>query len=476
MVLKSMEKPEVNTAVLVIDVTVEEFESGLDQAYRKNRHEITVPGFRKGRAPRKVIEANYGTSFFYDDAINFTYPKAYAEAVVEAELNPVDNPQVELVEFFEAGGYSFKATVTLYPEIKIGKYKGLTAERSVAPVTAEEIDAEIEKLRDRNARMESAGRAVQDGDIAVIDFEGFLEGVAFEGGKAEKYNLDIGSGNFIPGFEEQLIGMSAGEEKEINVTFPEDYNEELGGKEVVFKIKLHEVKEKILPELDDEFAKDVSEFDTMDQLRENAEKQMALSREVAADDAFINSLLGQVIEDSEAEVPKVLIDNQIEMMLQDQDMRLKQQGISLEQYVEMLGQTMDMVRDSARPSAERYVKTEIALNRIAELEEVEVSEEELEAEYKAFAEMYGAEIDIVKKSIKEEDIRPLVLRRKAENIIKDSADATEPKPEEEKKTAKKTTANKTAAKKTTVKAKKAEPSDEAAEEKSDKAAEEKSEE
>ncbi|MGI5970738.1 MAG: trigger factor, partial [Oscillospiraceae bacterium] len=249
MKLKSIEKTEANTAVLYIEVGADEFEEGINESYKKNRHEITVQGFRKGRAPRKVIEAVYGPSVFYEDAINFTYPKAYAEAVVEAGIEPVDRPHVEIDSFPTAEGYTFKATVTVYPEVKLGEYKGLKASKKAREVTDEDIDAEIERLRERNSRLQTAEREARDGDVAIIDFQGFHEGEPFEGGKAEKYNLTLGSGSFIPGFEEQVVGMKAGEEKDVNVTFPEDFSEKFGGKDVVFKVKLHEVKEKLLPEV-----------------------------------------------------------------------------------------------------------------------------------------------------------------------------------------------------------------------------------
>lgn len=451
MKLRSMEKPEVNKAVLTIEVTAEEFESGMDQAYRKNRHNIDVPGFRKGRAPRKVIEAHYGPSVFYDDAISMTYPKAYAEAVVEAELNPVDNPAVELTEFLDEGGYVFTATVDLYPEVKLGEYKGLKAYREKVSVAAEEVDQEISRLQERNARMEPVDRAAQDGDITVIDFEGFLDGVAFDGGKAEQFNLTLGSGSFIPGFEEQLVGMTAGQEKDINITFPEDYNDELGGKDTVFKVKLHEVKEKILPELDDEFAKDVSEFDALDELRADIEKQMLAAKETNAEDVFINDLLLQAAENAEIEVPKIIIDNQVDMMVQEQDMRIQQQqGMTIQQYVDMLGQDMDAVKDGARPSAERIVRTELMLNQVAEAEKLEVSDEEVEEEFSEMAKAYNIDVETVKKSIKVEDIKPNLMRRKAEKLIVDNAVALDEKPEvkaEEGEKPKKVTAKKAAVKK-----------------------------
>ena len=428
--LKSVEKPEVNTAVLEIEVTADEFEVGLDQAYRKARHDITVPGFRKGKAPRKVIEAAYGAGVFYEDAVNLTFPKAYAEAVVEAKLDPVDQPNVELVEFPTNSGYVFKATVTLYPEITLGEYKGLSAERKVTEVTDADIDREIERLRERNARLESADKAVENGDVAVIDFEGFVDGVPFEGGKAEKYNLYVGSGSFVPGFEDQVVGMKEGEEKDINITFPEGYNEELGGKDAVFKVKVHDVKQKILPDLDDEFVKDVSEFDTLDQLRDNARKKMTETAEAAADEDFINSIMDKIVDNASVELPKVLVENQMDLMMNEQEMMLQQQGMSMEKFAEMVGQTVEQIRESARPTAEKAVKTELALNRIAELENLEVSDEELEEEYKQMADMYKVDADTVKKSIRAEDLRASLLRRKAQTFVRDNSIATEPKPVE----------------------------------------------
>jgi trigger factor len=421
MKLKSIEKTEANTAVLYIEVGADEFEEGINESYKKNRHEITVQGFRKGRAPRKVIEAVYGPSVFYEDAINFTYPKAYAEAVVEAGIEPVDRPHVEIDSFPTAEGYTFKATVTVYPEVKLGEYKGLKASKKAREVTDEDIDAEIERLRERNSRLQTAEREARDGDVAIIDFQGFHEGEPFEGGKAEKYNLTLGSGSFIPGFEEQVVGLKAGEEKDVNVTFPEDFSEKFGGKDVVFKVKLHEVKEKLLPEVDDEFAKDVSEFDTLEEMRADLKDKMTKAREKEADNAFMNSIMEQLIESTQVELPKVLVDNQIDMMVREQEMMMQQQGLTLEEYAEMVGQTVEQIRESARPVAERIVKLELALNRVAELENIEVSEDEVEEEIGKMAEMYNMEKEQIKKYVRPEDMIPELRRRKAEKLIRENA-------------------------------------------------------
>ena len=462
MKLRNVEKTEANTAVMTIEVTKEEFDKGLDQAYRQGRKDITVPGFRKGKAPRKVIEATYGTSVFYEDGINLTYPQAYAEAVVEANLEPVDHPAVELVEFPEEGGYVFKATVTLYPEVEMGEYKGLKAERKVEAVTEEDINKELDALRERNARLVTVEREAKLGDTVVIDFKGLLDGVAFDNGSAENYSLALGSGSFIPGFEEQIVGMKAGETKNIDITFPEDYpSKELAGKAVVFEIKLHEVKEKILPELDDDFAQDVSEFDTLDALKENAKKVMTKQRELEADTDFLTAIMDQVLDGMKVDVPKCLVDNQIDMMVQDQDMMLQQQGLSMEKYAEMMGQTMDIIKEGARPTAEKMVKTELALNKVAELENVEVTDEDIENEFKMLADTYKMEVDQVKSIVKAEDITNDIRRRKAQQIIRDASvvakkrkpaakkTAEEPAGEaaEEKPAAKKTTAKKTTTKK-----------------------------
>jgi len=475
MKLRNVEKTEANTAVLTIEVTAEEFEKGLDQAYRKNRKDIQVPGFRKGKAPRKMIEAAYGTSIFYEDGINFTYPQAYGEAVVEADINPVDQPHVELQEFPEEGGYVFTATVTTYPEVTLGTYKGLEAPRKVEEVTEADIDEQLQRLRERNARLVTVEREIQQGDTAVIDFDGSVDGERFKNGQAENYSLEIGSHSFIDTFEDQLVGLKAGDEKAVNVTFPDPYQSpELSGKAAVFQVKVREVKEKQLPELDDDFAQDVSEFDTLEALRNNAREAITAYREKDADDQFVNGLLDQIVENMTVEVPKVLVDNQIDMMVQEQDMMMQQQGMSMEQFAKMTDQTMDIIKESARPSAEKLVKVELALNAIAEQEKLEVTDEDLENEYKAMAEMYKMEADEVKKYVNEADLKSDLLRRKAQEFVKANGVAVEPKEE----SAEEKPAKKPAARKTTKKAapKAEEKAETAGEEKAETAGEEKAEE
>ena len=420
MKVTSVEKKEKSTVELTIQVEADVFEAAIQQAYLKNRTKINVPGFRKGKAPRKIIEGMYGTGVFYEDAIEATYPAAYAEAVKEQGLDDVGYPHVELVE---AGkdGYTFKALVSVRPEVKLGEYKGLTAPKTKAEVTDADVDAELKPYIDRATRLVSVEREAQNGDTVVIDFEGFDNGVAFEGGKSENYDLKLGSGSFVPGFEEQLVGAKAGEEKDLNITFPEDYHADLAGKAVVFHVKVKEVKESQVPEVDDEFAKDVSEFETLEAFRADLKSKLELRRQTHAQNDFENQVMERLIANMECEIPDGMVDVELDRMMDDYAMQLQNQGISMKDYQKMLGVNGDMIRDSARPDALRRIQTRLALTAVADAENLEVSDEEVEAEINRLAKQYQLEADQVKAAIPAEDLKRDLKMRKASDLVISSA-------------------------------------------------------
>ena len=418
--VKSVEKQEKSTVAVVVEIGAEEFEAAVQKAYLKQRGKITVPGFRKGKAPRKVIEGMYGSGVFYEDAINEVYPKAYAEVVEQENLDIVTLPHVEVLE---AGkdGLTFKATVTVRPEVKLGEYKGLSAEKDEVKVTDEDIDNELKPYINRGTRMVTVEREAQNGDTVVIDFEGFMDGTPFEGGKAEGHSLELGSGSFVPGFEEQLVGAKAGDEKDLDITFPEDYHAELAGKAVVFKVKVHEVKEKQLPTLDDEFAKDMSEFDTLEEFKKDLADKLAQRREEQAKRAFENAILEQVMDNMEVEIPDAMVDFEANQMLEDMARRLQAQGISFEQYLAMTGMSAEMMSGQAHASALERVRRELALGAVVAAEQIEISDEELEAEYSRMAEEYKMELDQVKAAVDADDLKKNLSEKKAQQIILDSA-------------------------------------------------------
>ena len=419
--VKSVEKQEKSAVELVIEIGGEEFEAAVQKAYLKQRGSIMVPGFRKGKAPRKIIEGMYGSGVFYEEAINQLYPKAYAEAVEQEKLDVVSWPNVEVLE---AGkdGLTFKATVTVRPEVKLGEYKGLSAEKEEVKLTDEDIDNELKPYINRATRMVTVEREAQNGDTVVIDFEGFLDGTPFEGGKAEGHSLELGSGAFIPGFEDQLVGTKAGDEKDVNVTFPEEYHAaDLAGKPVVFKVKVHEVKEKQLPTIDDEFAKDVSEFDTLEDFKKDLSAKLAERREAQAKRAFEAAIMEQVMDNMEVEIPDAMVAYETDQMVEDMARRIQAQGISFEQYMAMTGMTIDMVRAQASSAAMERVRRDLALNAVVAAENIEISDEELEAEYNRLAEEYHMELDKVKAAAPAEDVKKGLALQKAEKVIYDSA-------------------------------------------------------
>lgn len=421
MQLKGIEKKETNQVELTISVGQEEFDKAMNQAYRKNVGRMNVPGFRKGKAPRKVIEKLYGEGVFFEDAVNACYPAAYDAAVAEAKIEPVDHPEVTVDEI-SPEGFTFKALVTVKPEVKISDYKGLVVEKPRVSVTEKDVKEELNRMVDRNARLETVDRPVKDGDTVTLDFEGFVDGVAFEGGKGENYTLGIGSGMFIPGFEEQIVGKKVEEPFEVNVTFPEQYQAaELAGKPAVFKCLVHEVKETQKPELDDEFAKDVSEFDTLDELKADLKVKIKENKKAAAENEYDDKLIDAMLEHFEAEIPEVMFEAQIDRIVEDFGYKLSMQGIGLDTYLQMNNMPMESFRKLFREQAEKQVKVRLALETIAKLENLEVSEEELEKEFASLAEQNNLDTDRVKQLLPAESLRGDLLTQKAVELIKSNA-------------------------------------------------------
>ena len=425
MTVKSCEKLEKSRVALTIETSAEEFEAAVNKAYLKMRGKINVPGFRVGKAPRKIIEKMYGAEVFYEEAVNIILPDAYEAAVKEQDLETVGYPQVEL-ESCTKDGVVFKCTVAVYPEVKLGQYKGLEAPKAEVKVAAADVNARLKEMADRNSRLVSVERAVKKGDTADIDFEGFDNGVAFDGGKGENFDLEIGSGSFVPGFEEQLIGMKAGEEKDIDITFPENYTPELAGKPVVFHVKVNEVKVKEVPAIDDEFAKDVSEFDTLKDLKADIKKKMTAERTEAAQRAFEDVLMAKVAEGVEADIPQEMVELQAERMMEQFKQQLASQGIPFDQYLKMTGTTEADFRQQAEGPASEQVKMDLAVEAIIKAEGLEASDEDVENEMKSVAEKYGMDLDTVKKYLRPEDVKEQVVREKVMKLVADNAVAVAP--------------------------------------------------
>ena len=455
MTVKSCEKLEKSRVALTIETSAEEFEAAVNKAYLKMRGKINVPGFRVGKAPRKIIEKMYGAEVFYEEAVNIILPDAYEAAVKEQELEVVGYPQVEL-ESCTKDGVVFKCTVAVYPEVKLGQYKGLEAPKAEVKVVAADVNARLKEMADRNSRLVSVERAVKKGDTADIDFEGFDNGVAFDGGKGENFDLEIGSGSFVPGFEDQLIGMKAGEEKDIDITFPKDYTPELAGKPVVFHVKVNEVKEKQVPAIDDEFAKDVSEFDTLKDLKADIKKKLTAERTESAQRAFEDVLMAKVAEGIEADIPEEMVELQAERMMEQFKQQLASQGIPFDQYLKMTNTAEADFRKQAQGPAADQVKMDLAVEAIIKAEGLEASDEDVESEMKSVAEKYGMDLDAVKKYLRPEDVKEQVIREKVVKLVADSAVAVAPAEEKaeleaegevvEKKAAKKAPAKKPAKK------------------------------
>ena len=425
--VKSVEK-ETTRATVVVEISKSELEPSLNKAFLKYRKNITIPGFRKGKAPRTIVEAAYGKHVFYEDAIEEIFPELYKEHVLTQDMKPVGKPSITDMQIGEDDGVTLTVATDLYPEVTLGQYKGLEVEKAEANVTSDEVDAEIDRMAQNVARITTVDRAAKDGDVAMIDFEGFKDGVAFEGGAGTNYELRLGSHSFIPGFEEQVVGMAAGDEKEINVTFPENYHEKsLAGAPVVFKVKVHEVKETVLPEKDDEFVKDVSEFDTMDELRADIEKRVLEEKQNGIDRAFENAAIEKAVANMTVEIPDSMVDEEVENELERMDYELRAQGASLQVYAQMMGGNMDAIKTSLRPNALNTVKTNVMLNAIVDAENIEVSDEECEEEYKKLAESYKMDVEKVKELV---NIKGDLQIRKAAKLVADSAVAVAPKTEE----------------------------------------------
>ena len=436
MSLRSSNKVDTNRYQLEVAVDAETFEKALEQVYKKQNKKIVIPGFRKGKAPRKFVEKYYGEKVFYEDAINDLYPKAMDDAVQEAKLEMInDKVDFDLVSA-DKDGLVFKATITTKPEVSIEGYKGVTAWKKKVEVTDKDVDDEIARVQERNARMVTVeDREAQNSDIVEIDFDGSVDGKQFEGGKAENYNLTLGAGQFIPGFEDQIVGHKTGDEFDVNVKFPEDYQaKDLAGKDSVFKVKLHEIKKKELPAVDDDFVKDVSEFNTLDEYKADIRKKVTDAREAAADDSVDNQLIDKLVGLVKAEIPQAMFENRIDDDLRDFNYRLQSQGMNIETYMKYTGLDKDGLRGQFRPQAERQVKLRLALEKIGELEAIKPSEEDIEEEYKKIAENYHVDAEKVKKMIAAEDISKDIAVEKAFDLVKEKAVIAEgepPKPAEE---------------------------------------------
>ncbi len=456
MSLKTSNKVDTNRYELEILIDGESFRNAILTVYKKEKKNIAVQGFRKGKAPLSIIEKYYGEGVFFEDALNLLYGEAIDSAAKEAGLTVIDDEmKFDLVSISKQDGVDFKVTLTTKPEVEVSEYKGIAAEKLICEVTDDEVKAELDRMADRNSRMVSVeDRAAELGDTAVIDFEGFVDGTAFEGGKGEGYSLGLGSGQFIPGFEDQIVGHKAEEEFDVNVKFPEEYGaKELAGKDATFKVKLHEIKTKELPEIDDEFAKDVSEFDTLDELKADIKAKALERKEKSADDAVENQIIDVLVDGLKGEIPEAMFRSRVEQSIKDFDYRLQMQGMNLETYMQYMGGNVDALKENFRPQAERQVKVRLALEKIVELEKIEVSAEDLDKEFSVMAETYSMTVEQIKAAIPEADIAADIAVQKAMALIKENAKITEvkeyTKKEEEKKESK-PAAKKPAAKKTTT--------------------------
>lgn len=421
-----VEKVDKNVVQLEIEVDAEKFEQGLQKAFLKNSNKFNIPGFRRGKAPRYIVEKFYGEQVLYEDAINIICPDAYDQAIEENDLHPVDKPEIDIKQIGKGQTFIFTAKVTVKPEVELGQYKGIEVKKAEAIVTDEDVEKEILKVQDKNSRLVSVeDRPVASGDTAVIDFEGFLDGVPFEGGKGTDHNLVIGSGSFIPGFEEQLIGMAAGEEKEINVTFPEDYGKsELAGKAVIFKVKVKEIKLKEMPALDDEFAKDVSEFDTLEQYKEDLRKKLVENAEHKAHHENEDNVVEKVVENAIVEIPPVMVEKRVDDLIYDFEMRLRYQGLELQKYLEIMGMDMKAFREQFSKRAEQEVKTQLVIEKIGVEEAIIPTDEDTSEEIKKLAESYKQSEEEFRQHLKPDDIeyiRSNLIARKTVDLLLENA-------------------------------------------------------
>lgn len=423
------EQQEKNSVKLTITVDAETFEKGVQKAYLKNVKKIALPGFRKGKAPRKIIEQYYGAGVFFEDAINFVCPEAYEEALKETGVEAVSRPEIDVVEIESGKDFVFTATVTTKPEVELGDYNAISVKKVTYRTTQKEIEAEIKKVQEQNARIIPVeDRAVKEGDLTVIDFEGFTDGVAFDGGKGTDYSLEIGSGAFIPGFEDQLVGAEIGKEVEVNVTFPKDYHsEDLKGKKAMFKVTVKEIKEKQLPEINDEFVKDVSEFDTLDDYKKDIKEKIAKSNEQRGRQETENNVIDEVLKIATVEIPDCMIDTQLENIARDFDYRLSMQGLNLAKYLEMTGSNIDAFKEQFKEQAEKQVKTSLVLEAVAKAENIKATEKDIEAEMKKVAESYNMELDKVKDLFKDEERKSLeneIITQKTVDLLVKNATKT----------------------------------------------------
>lgn len=421
-----VEKLENSMAKLTIEASADELEKALQNAYLKNKNKISIPGFRKGKVPRQMIEKMYGPAIFYEDAANEIIPEAYEKAVEECGEDIVSSPEIDVTQIEKGKPFIFTALVALKPEIKLGKYKGVKVDKADVTVTDEEVDAEINKERENNARnIEVTDRAVKDGDMTVLDFEGFVDGVAFDGGKGENYPLTIGSGAFIPGFEEQLVGAEIGKEVEVNVTFPEDYQaEELKGKAATFKCTVKEIKEKELPELDDEFASEVSEFETLAEYKADVKTKLSEKKEKEAKDAKEAAVIEAIVNDSEMEIPEAMLKTQQKQMVDEFAQRIQMQGLSIDQYFQFTGTTYDKMIEQVKPQAEKRIKSRLVLEAVVKSENIAASDEDYEEELKTMAEAYQMEVEKVKELLPEKSVaqikEDIAVRKAAEFVVENA--------------------------------------------------------
>ena len=427
--VKNIEKKG-NEATIVVEIDKELMESGVNKAYMKARKNIMIPGFRKGKAPRKMIEAMYGAHVFYEDGLEEIFPEVYEFAVVGQDVKAVGRPSLTDMEISDEGIVTITITTETYPEVTLGDYKGLEVEKAEVVITDEQVEAELDRMAQNVASTETVERAAEMGDTANIDFEGFDNGVPFEGGKGENFDLKLGSGSFVPGFEEQVVGMTAGEEKDIDITFPEDYHKELAGKAVVFHVKLNKVTTTNIPAKDDEFAKDVSEFDTLDELKADIRVKAQEDAEKKAQSAFEQACVDKAAEATTVEMPKALIETELDNQMERFAYQLQMSGYSVEAYAKMMGGDLNTMRNAFRPGAEKQAKINVTLAKIAEVEGIEVTEDEIAAEYEELAKQYELETEKVKSMIPVEEIKTSLETRKAIKVIVDSAVAVAPKKEE----------------------------------------------
>ena len=450
MIVKNVEKKEKNTVSFQVEIEKDEFEEAVNSAYIKNKKKINVPGFRKGKAPRMVIEGMYGASVFYDDAVDEIAPKAFEYAVGEEKLETVGRPGISNYDVSDEKALTLTFTAALYPEVTLGQYKGVEAPRQEINITDADVDSYIEEIRKRNARQITVEREAKLGDTVVIDYDGYLDGKRFDGGKAEGTSLELGSNQFVPGFEEQVVGMKAGDEKDLDVTFPENYHEGLAGKAVVFKVKVHEVAETELPEIDDEFTKDVSEFDKLSDYRAAIMEQLVAKRTEAVDEDFAYNVLEKAVENMTCEIPDAMVEERMGAMLNEYDRNLMSRGMRLEEYMRMSGMDPVSFQNMLRPQAEAQVKTDVLLNAVAKAENIEVSDEEIDKAVEDIAKAYGVTAEQIRQAVPTESMIDDMRKKKANDIIVKEAVATAPVTEAAKE--EKPAAKKSAAKKSTKKA------------------------